>query len=64
MREERKTTTSLKLLLEDLTELYFIAGNIEHDLGLDNNISRCLSMAEDNAIRNLEYLRGRKEKEE
>ena len=60
MRKELKTTTSLKLLLEDLTELYYIAGDIEHDLGLDNNISRCLSMAEDNAIRNLEYLRGKK----
>ena len=61
MREERKTTTSLKLLLEDLTELYYIAGDLEHDLGLDNNISRCLSMAEDNAISDLEFLRGKKE---
>ena len=61
MREERKTTTSLKLLLEDLTELYYVAGDIETDLGLENNISRCLSMAEDNAISNLEFLRGKKE---
>ena len=61
MRKELKTTTSLKLLLEDLTELYYVAGDIETDLGLENNISRCLSMAEDNAISNLEFLRGKKE---
>ena len=61
MRKELKTTTSLKLLLEDLTELYYVAGDIETDLGLENNISRCLSMAEDNAISDLEFLRGKKE---
>ena len=61
MRKELKTTTSLKLLLEDLTELYYTAGDIEHDLGLENNISQCLSMAEDHAISDLEFLRGKKE---
>ena len=60
MRKKTTTILALELIRDDLTKLYFQAQSIESDLELDNSLSRCLSMGEDQAIKNLKVLKGKK----
>ena len=53
MRKKTTTILALELIRDDLTKLYYQAQSIESDLELDNSLSRCLSMGEDQAIKNL-----------